>query len=164
VLCISPTGSAVFYLQYYKSGKKQPARVRLGRYPHLGLADARALVVTIRGEIAQGIDPIDKREQQKAAEIAAAEAEALATYRMTFRHLADEYLRERIEKPNNRTKTRIVFTTELFPTLGDMAIDDITADDLEKIYRRIRSWGVTTQALHAASYARATLNYAVECR
>jgi hypothetical protein len=124
------------------------------------LADARAQVVTIRGEIAQGIDPIDKREQQKAA----AEAEALAAYRMTFRHLADEYLRERIEKPNNRTKTRIVFTTELFPTLGDMAIDDIPADDLAKIYRRIRSWGVTTQALHAASYARATLNYAVECR
>jgi hypothetical protein len=84
VLCISPTGSAVFYLQYYKSGKKQPARVRLGRYPHLDLADARAQVVTIRGEIAQGIDPIDKREQQKAA----AEAEALAAYRMTFRHLA----------------------------------------------------------------------------
>ena len=164
MLRISAAGSAVFYLQYYKSGKKQPVRVRLGPYPDLSLANARSQVATIRGEIARGIDPINKREQEKAEEIAATEALALAAARKTFRELADEYLSERIEKPVNRTKTRVMFTTELFPTLGDMAIEDIEADDVEKIYRRIRSRGVKTQALHAVSYARAALNYAVECR
>jgi len=116
----------------------------------------------LRGDIARGIDPIEQA-QARAAERAAAAQEADAkAQRMTFGDLAEEYITGRIAKEFNRIKARRLFKAELLPSLGHLAIEDVTADHVDAIWRRIVKRGAKTQATHAFSAARAALNFAVD--
>lgn len=54
-LCVTQTGSKVFYL--YRRIHGRPERVRLGRWPEVSVADARRKAAIVNAQIAEGGDP-----------------------------------------------------------------------------------------------------------
>ncbi len=54
-LCVTATGTRTFYV--YRRVLGRPSRIRLGRFPELGLAKARQDAQRIGGDIANNLDP-----------------------------------------------------------------------------------------------------------
>jgi integrase len=69
----------------YTGPHGKPARMAIGNYPAIGLADARRRADGLRGELANGADPVAARRRQRL------EAQSGAK---TFKHLAERYLQE----------------------------------------------------------------------
>ena len=58
-LVVSPTGAKKWVLRYASQGKRR--EMGLGRYPDVGLADARTQALQGRRQVATGVDPIEAR-------------------------------------------------------------------------------------------------------
>ena len=86
---VSPSGTKSFVLLYRFRGL--PCRLTLGRYPVLGLGEARELAKEALNQVARGIDPRQKKEERP------------ATY--LFQAVADEFVRVHCGR-RNRERTR----------------------------------------------------------
>lgn len=58
-VCVSKTGSRVFYCYRWTHGR--PERIRLGRFPELSIEQARKLVAGYVAQIANGENPQARR-------------------------------------------------------------------------------------------------------
>src|SRR5437588_2200452 len=58
-LCVrvTPTGKKTFYVVRRRPGAKQPSWVSIGRYPAVGLKEARAKAKDVLGAIGEGREP-----------------------------------------------------------------------------------------------------------
>src|SRR5690606_25343118 len=83
-LRVSATGAASWAYRYQIDGKRR--MMGLGSVKGLSLAQARAKAIQAQAEAKQGIDPLQVREAEKGRE--AAEG-------MTFRKLADDFIKKR---------------------------------------------------------------------
>jgi integrase len=109
-----------------KTGKR--ARVTLGRYPRMTLAQARTLAVEAKGRLDEGMDPHDM--------LAGKEASA-----MTVAGLIPLYL----EKPNRRTgqPRRSVkeiarrFNFNVIPVIGNVKLAELHRRDINRVISRI---------------------------
>ena len=70
-LRVRPTGSKIWYYRF-RAATGQQRRLVLGRYPGIGAAQARQLAVAAAGDVARGIDPLDRRHQAKKEHVRAA--------------------------------------------------------------------------------------------
>jgi integrase len=155
VLRVSGTGSAVWYFQFRQSGEPQPIRCRLGPYPDMTLAAARARVEVIRADLTKGIDPVETKRANKAAAVAKSE-------RQTFEEAAEQFIADRIPKEKNRRKIRMTLKKDCYSRFGSKAVEDVTAADIMAAVRSVRARGARTQAKHVFDYARATINHAIK--
>ena len=57
---VTDRGVISFFVMRRMPGKPQPVRVSLGRYPDIGLAQARALATTAIGDLVSGIHPRER--------------------------------------------------------------------------------------------------------
>src|SRR5215472_5973812 len=78
---ITPAGGRNWYVQYYdgrrnRAGKLKHPRIAIGKYPTVGLADARAKRDEIKRQLADGINPQAQKRIDKADVIAAWDADA----------------------------------------------------------------------------------------
>ena len=64
-LLIAPSGTKAWRLKYSFQGKEK--LISLGLYPTVSLKEARERAATARKDIANGIDPSEKRKLEKAA-------------------------------------------------------------------------------------------------
>ncbi|MCT7057226.1 Arm DNA-binding domain-containing protein, partial [Salmonella enterica] len=64
-LLVNPGGSRIWYLKYRFNGKE--SRIGLGAYPLVSLADARQQRDVFRKQLAQNINPVQQRMEEKAA-------------------------------------------------------------------------------------------------
>lgn len=81
-LLIQPSGARLWRLKYRFRGYEK--KLNLGKYPEIGLAEARERRDEARRLIASGIDPAVARKQ--------AALEAAMSQATTFRVVADEYI------------------------------------------------------------------------
>lgn len=118
-LIIHPNGSKYFQLRATLYGKQK--RVQLGIYPDMGLADARDKAMAARKLVADGIDPVQDKRKQKAAQSAAAAA--------TFKSVTDEWLKikQRTLAPTSYRKITQSFNANIFPRFGSYPIRDVDA-------------------------------------
>ncbi len=130
---VMPTGSRLWRFKYQFKGKEK--RFSLGRYPEIGLSDARERAQEARKLIANQIDPSAKRK----AEIAAgAERDA---------NSLEVVAREWIEKQSatwvasHTSKIVLRLENDLLPWLGTRPIGEITAPDILACLRRVESRG-----------------------
>jgi integrase len=113
----------------------------LGPVHTLDLADARLKARTLRQQLLDGIDPLAAKQQIKRDRLARLAAEQRA---MTFRQCAEACISAHESGWTNR-KHREQWTSSLeqyaYPTLGDLAVDDITSTHviktLEPIWKTI---------------------------
>lgn len=144
-LLVKSSGSKLWRLRYTINGKR--AQISLGSYPDTSLARARLLREQHLTEVACGISPAEKRQQEKA------EREAK---QLTFKVVAERWyhgntvVAAKPWAPATARKARIYLEKDLYPALGKMPIADVTRADLFKAVKRMEKRG----AIDAAKKAR----------
>lgn len=140
---VSPSGGKLWRYKYRFLGKEK--KLSLGRYPEVGLADARKLHQDARELLAKDIDPGIHKQIQKANRFAQAEN--------SFSAVALEWLEVQsskwVESTVNKAKARL--EKDIFPWLGRRPIVEITAPEVLMALRKIVGRGAVHTA-HKAKY------------
>jgi integrase len=125
LLLVKESGTKSWVLRYWVNGKEK--RAGLGKYPAVGLADARELKNAFKRELALGGNPM---ERKKAERYEAARIEALKA--ATFAKIAGEWFgqREKEWSESNRVGVRRMLNAWLLPKLGERPIRQITTREL----------------------------------
>ena len=63
ILIVSYGGSKIFYLYKLVDGK--PARIKIGSFPDLAVAEAREKVLELKNQIAKGYNPTEEKSKHK---------------------------------------------------------------------------------------------------
>jgi len=138
---------------------KRPARSRklarfpIGRYPIVGLAEARDRARDLLREIGNGVDPrVRKAEQARAAEKAEAGTFAAVAERFIIRHVKTKRSAKRIEQLIRR---------EFIPRWGERPITSIESDDILEMIEEILDRGHREAAHTAFAYIKKLFRWAI---
>jgi len=150
---VPPSGSKRWRLKYQFRGKSK--LLSLGIYPDVGLAKARERRDEARRLLADGVDPSAARKAQKAAgeDRAANSFEALA--RQWFEQSKAAWV------PGHSSKILRRLERDLFPWLGGMPVDEITAPDVLAALKRIAARGAVETAHRARNDCSQVFRYAI---
>lgn len=154
---VLPSGKLSFFLLYRLNGQRK--RMRFGTYPQTSLAAARSAATIARAKIAQGLDPLAEREEQRNAARAAVDEARRAP---TVAEFAGEYL-ERWAKPRKRTwrQDEDKLNRDVLPVLGRMKVRDVTRRDVVALLDRITDRGAPVQANLVLAVLRKMFAFAV---
>lgn len=153
-LLVAPTGGKLWRLKYRIDGREKT--LALGRYPDVGLADARSRRDEARKQIAQGIDPSAERQVQRQARIVAAKA-----IEQTFEAVARQWMARQDVAEITANKSRWIFETFLFPHLGKRPISEISARELLDALRLTESRGLLETTKRAKIKAGQVFRFAI---
>jgi integrase len=125
ILLVKESGAKSWVLRYWLNGKEK--RAGLGKYPVIGLSDARDLRNTFKRELAHGGNP---QERKKAEREEAAKVEALKA--TTFAKVAGDWYAQQEERwsLSSRRSIQRMLNTYLFPVIGKRPIREITTQEL----------------------------------
>ena len=155
-----------FFLRYKdESGRHDYA---LGNYPEVSVAQARKAAADARAPIAKGTNPIDERQSERAARLAAKQAAQaeLEQKKQTFEKIANEWVEDRVNhgywSKNHRGEkdTRQILSRHLFPIIGAKNIDQITPEDIRECLSPIWQSAPST-AKKARTHARKIFQWAI---
>jgi integrase len=152
-LLVSPSGSKLWRYDYRFMGKRKT--LALGKYPLVGLADARRACDDARRLLGQNIDPSEKRKLDKlAVSIAAA---------TTFRIVAEEWLHkmEREGRADATMDKNRWLLNLAYAKLGGRPISAITAPELLLLLRKIEAQGHYESAKRLRSVCSRVFRYAI---
>src|SRR5439155_8488717 len=147
-LRIAAGGTKTWVVQYRLGGRTgKVQRLTLGRYPLLGVADARDKAKEALAAVVQGEDPAgDKRAEREAA---------------TFGEVASEYL-ERHAKAKKRSwrEDQRILEHDVLPLWRSRRAKDITARDVRALLDGIVDRGAPIQANRTFAIIRRIFNWA----
>lgn len=152
-LLVNPNGSLLWRVKFRFHGVEK--KMALGRYPDLGIKEARQKRDEAREQLEGGIDPLAARIQAKIeAEIAA---------RTTFRVVADEFIQKmEVEGKAAATLKKARWLVDVLgPDIGQRPIADITAHELLKALKKLEKKGHHESAIRARTFAGRIFRYAV---
>lgn len=144
-LTVSPTGAKWWRLKYQFAGRER--RMGLGRYPEVGVSEARRHRDDARAMLRSGIDPGAQRRSQRLAGQLAVEN--------SFEAVAREWLENKKVEwvPDHTLKIRTWLETHVFPWLGRRPIVELEAPEVLSVLRRLVARGT----LNTAGRVRETL-------
>lgn len=155
-LLIAPNGSKRWHLRYSFQGQKKI--ITFGPFPDVSLKSARSKRDEARTLIAEGIDPLAQRRDQKArAKLSSTE---------TFATIAREYIAKRADDGDKaicdttKSKTEWLLTL-LEPKLGRVAVRDLTAPKLLEVLMEVQSSGRRETARRLRSLVNRVMKYAI---
>ncbi len=152
-LIVKPSGGKLWRLKYRRVGKEQ--QLTIGRYPDVGLKEAREKRDAARKIIASGGNPaFEKKRAAAAASVSAAN---------TFSAIADEFIvkREREGLKGVTTRKSRWLLSLLEPGMGGRPIAEIEAYELLDVVRKVETTGRLETAKRALSFASRVFRYAV---
>jgi integrase len=131
-LRVSQGGAKTWVIRYRANGRRP--YLTLGRFPDMGLADARIAARSYLGEVAGGKDPAQERNAAKAEP--------------TFSDLAQLYLERHAVKTRRRTQqgTIGILRNDLLPAWADRKLSSIRRADIHDVLDRIMDRGAPAQA------------------
>lgn len=132
-LWVRHTGNKVWISAYRYLNKQQS--LTLGKYPALGLADARTQNAQIRILLDKGIDPKTDKQKQNDIKKGINHFDTIAM---------DWYSEQQaLITPKSYIRNVSQYERDIKPFLGSMDIGDITAPDILDVARRIEMRGAT---------------------
>ena len=110
-------GTKYFVYNFRFNGKQQT--LRLGKYPDIGLAEAREKHQLARNDVVNGINPAFAKQREKEERKAAA--------LNTFEHLSRQWHTANLRrwKENHAARVLRYLEAEVFPAIGAMPIQEI---------------------------------------
>ena len=154
-LVVQPSGAKSWALRYRYAGK--PKKLTLGRWPVMGLADARAAASNAIETVNHGDDPGAAKKATKAARLEAqlSERDKIKTLVEQFgaRHLSTLKSGETVKRELNRHVVAI---------WGERNIQEITKRDVIDLLDVIADSGRVVTANRVRAYLGKFLNWAVE--
>ncbi|CAM3088834.1 integrase arm-type DNA-binding domain-containing protein [Paracoccus nototheniae] len=152
-LLVQPNGSKYWRWSYRFGGKQKT--LALGVFPAVRLAQARAMRERAREVLAGGLDP--------SANKAALEAPATEGPGVTFRTVADEWLKaqEAAWTPAHALRVISRFKGDVYPAFGDEPIRELSAQKILKMLRTIEDRGAVDVAKRVRQSVGAVMRYAI---
>jgi integrase len=130
-LHVTETGSKLWRFQFRLNGKQNIAS--FGRYPLMGLSEARSAHRDAQALVAQGINPTMRRK--------ARQAEELASMAVSFTSVAEEWIEwfrhGRSERHVSETESRL--QRVILPTIGSESVNEITSRMLVEFAKTVES-------------------------
>ncbi len=155
-LLISPNGSKRWHLRYSFHGKKK--KISFGPFPDISLKSARAKRDEARALVAEGVDPLERRREQK--------LKTKLTAEHSFASVAREFIAKRANDGDNAISDATRHKTEwllslIEPKLGRVPVSEITAPLLLASLREIQDSGRRETARRLRSFVGRVLDYAI---
>ena len=152
-LLVTPKGAKQWNLKFRFAGREK--KLSLGLYPEVSLKAARRLRDQARAELAAGIDPAKRKQDEK--------AEAKLAVSHSFAAIAEEFLEKR-EKEGlaeaTISKSRW-FLEQLRPAIGRLPIAEINSREVLEALRKVESAGKRETANRLRSFASRVFRYAI---
>lgn len=149
-LIVQPTGAKGWALRYRFGGKSK--KLTLGRWPVIGLADARAAAGAAQDEIERGTDP---------AAIRAAEAVVMAAMPDNRDHVVtvlDKYARDHLSQIRSGDTVKRELTRTIVASFGNRPVCSITRREIRDLLEPIRE-RAPISANRVLTYIRAFMNW-----
>jgi integrase len=147
---VLPSGKLSWIYRFRTEGK--PGKVAIGRYPIMSLKQARQKRDELAQVVAQGRSPA--REKQLAR---TALAEDTTVYDFGERYFKEIVQRDcKDARPNRRYLDR-----EIYPTMGQKVIRDVTVADVERLVFRKRDGGQPASAGQIRNLLKRMFDYAL---
>jgi integrase len=147
---VLPSGKLSWIYRYRTGGK--PEKIAIGRYPQMSLKQARLRRDELSQLVAQGRSPA--REKQLAKDAISAET--------TLRDFGEKYFAEIVERDcKDSLPIRRYLNREIYPTLGEKAIREVTIMDVERLVFRKRDAGQPASAGKVRSLLKRMFDYAL---
>ena len=140
-LLVTPEGGKLWRFDYQVAGGKRKT-MSFGRYPDIGLSQARDMREELRKQVAQGIDPAaTKQEAKQGAKQQQADERAIAAN--TFKAFAMTWMERESAKLAEVTagKNRWIFETHIFPAIGHLQLSEVTPVVLLDVLGKIEATG-----------------------
>ena len=152
-LLVSPNGSKFWRLRYHHMGSEK--MMTLGPYPAVGLGDARLRRDEAKKLLSSGIDPSQKRQQDK--------AEAIKQRETTFGLLAAEFIaRMKASKAAEATISKTTWLLEdLAKPLAARPIADIIPAEVLAVLQKVEKSGRRESARRLRGVIGAVFRHAV---
>jgi integrase len=149
---VSPNGSKLWRYKYLYMGKNK--RIALGRYPEVGLAEARRRRLEARENLDNRVDPLANRKREK----------LIAVYQAanTFGDMAKEYLEKMVgDRRAETTISKAHWLLEQLKTIADQPITLLKPVDVLAALKRLEAHGKHETARRCRSFASRVFRYAV---
>lgn len=154
-LIVQPTGAKGWALRYRWAGK--PKKLTLGRWPIMGLADARAAASAAIEEVERGSDPGAKKKATKAARL-----EAQLTERDKVKTLVADYARRHLAALKSGATVRRELERHVVGAWGERDIHDITRRDVIDLLDGLADSGRVVTANRVRAYLNTFLAWCIE--
>ena len=148
---ITPAGGKRWRQKYRFAGKEK--LLAHGTYPDVSLAEARERRDKARKLLANGVDPGQHRQAEKAAG-----AERAAN---SFEVVAREWLTKRDWVPNYTAKVTAWLENDVFPYIGGRPVAELTAPEVLRVGRRIEDRGAIESAHRVLQNCGQVMRYAI---
>lgn len=150
---VTPKGKRYWRLKYRYLGKEK--RLAFGVYPDISLKAARALREEAKQHLANSIDPSALKKEAK--------RQKLVSQENSFREIANEWHSSKKDGWNTKyAKTVLVrLEADIFPEIGDMPVNDISAPQLLSALKKIEARGALDIAKRARQVCGQIFRYAV---
>jgi integrase len=151
MLDVTPGGVKSWVFRYRLNGKRE--KMVIGRYPDLPLKAARERRDVLAGRVARGESPATEEKLARAG---------LST-NPTVREFGERYYKEQVMRRWKDPKAiRRYLDNEIFPTLGEKALKDVNALDVQALVYRKRDNGQVQAAMQLRNVIKQMFAYAIE--
>lgn len=154
VLLVDESGNKRWVLRYTRPDGRRNM-IGLGSYPAIMPSVARTKAREAKTGLAQGVDPIATKKEQK--------REEMAVSRGTFKAVADEWYAHKAKSWASETarKARETLDDYLFPKLASKPIAEITTADIKPVILYVHERGPRL-AIKARQYCNQVIEYAIQ--
>ncbi len=152
-LLVQPSGGKWWRFRYRFFDKQK--MLSLGTYPDIGLREARSQRDAARKLLTEGIDPGEKRKEEKAER----ELQLVNTFEAVTREWAEKKASTWTPAYGERLIRR--FEHDVFPLIGARPIADIRPKELLSMLRKIEARGALETAHRARSECGQVFRYAI---
>lgn len=146
---VLPTGTVIWRYRFRVDGKRE--KLTLGTYPALKLKDARKEHAKLRASVAKGENPAREKQDKKRDK---ASAESLEDF-------AEAWLKDVGHSDKWRDTQRYWLKLDVYPSLGNRKINDITAGDVLTLLDSIKKRGSPQSALRVRGIIKQIYDYAI---
>ncbi|MBR2688760.1 MAG: tyrosine-type recombinase/integrase [Aquamicrobium sp.] len=145
-LLVSPGGTRTFFLAYTKPVDGKRGRMKIGRYPELGLAKAREKAREARGKVINGNDPLAERRLQRSS---ASVSDLVENY--VTRHAASMRSGDEIARRLRKNASGVI---------GDIKLSELHRRDITKVIDIVKDRGAHIEANRLFEDVRAMVRWA----
>lgn len=150
---IQPSGAKSWALRYRHAGK--PKKLTLGRWPLVGLADARKAASEALQAVEHGTDPAAEKKAAKAAHTADDLAE-----RDKFANVVDLFIKRHASHNRRADDVAAMFRREVLPKWGDRPIQEISKRDVIDVLDGVVDRGSPISANRLRAHLNTLFNWA----
>lgn len=148
---VSKAGTKAWHLKYRFGGKEK--RLSIGKYPYVGVSEARKRANAAKQLLSDGIDPKADREQQ---------AQQQALEQTLFKGVADAWYKKMQPQwaPATEKKRKALLNNDILPLLASMPIQDIRTPHIVNVLDYIVNRGAVETAKNAKQVLSQIMGYA----